>query len=328
MLYFSTNKPSGLLLSSSATERDRCLYRWLLCLLVLMAAGGAAGLTAQPPVNPFEIKERLPDVEAAVVDTLAENEATTSSTNPFDLRQVPATRQQPTVEASDQRPLLVRRDNEPDVLDARGRTLGIHVLLLFITALLWIFFRPVLAKCYQALFNDGLLSQLYRQRENGQVGIFLFSYLLFFLSGGFFCYLLGQTFDLLPSDQPWQYWVYYSLVLAGLVTCKHLLLSFLAWLFPIERDLGTYNFAIMVFGIMIGMLLVPLNLLISYAPAEHTLSVAKLSLLVVGSIYLLRSFRGLLLANNYLTTSVLHFILYICTVEIAPLLVIYRYFGG
>lgn len=295
-----------------------------LLIILILTLGGY--LNGQPAVNPFEIKERLPEVEIAPEENAAD---ATGTGNPFDLRSVPATTQdERNAESGDQRPLLVRRDNEPDVLDARGRTLGIHVLLLFITALLWIFFRPVLAKCYQALFNEGLLSQLYRQRGNGQLSIFLISYALFFLSGGFFCYLLGQAFDLLPSDQPWQYWVYYSLLLTGLIIAKHLLLSFIAWLFPVERDLGKYNFAIMIFGIMIGMLLVPLNLLISYAPADYTLTVAWFSLLTVGGIYLLRSFRGLLLANNYLSSSLLHFILYICTVEIAPILILYRYFGG
>ena len=295
-----------------------------LLIILILTLGGY--MNSQPAVNPFEIKERLPAVEVAT----EENEAEVTGTgNPFDLRNAPApTLDERNVESGDQRPLLVRRDNEPDVLDARGRTLGIHVLLLFITALLWIFFRPVLAKCYQALFNEGLLSQLYRQRGNGQLSIFLISYILFFLSGGFFCYLLGQAFDLLPSDQPWQYWVYYSLLLTGLIVAKHLLLSFIAWLFPVERDLGKYNFAIMIFGIMIGMLLVPLNLFISYAPANYTLTVAWISLLAVGGIYLLRSFRGLLLANNYLSSNLLHFMLYICTVEIAPILILYRYFGG
>lgn len=298
----------------------------ILFLTILLFALGVC-LHGQPSTNPFEIKERLPAVEATPED------ATTTETgtgNPFDLRTNPAAAaaELDEIEGGNQRPLLVRKDNEPDVLDARGRTLGIHVLLLFITALLWIFFRPVLTKCYQALFNEGLLSQLYRQRETGQLGVFVILYLLFFLSGGFFCYLLGQAFDLLSSDQPWQYWVYYSLLLAGLVLAKHLLLSFIAWLLPLERELGKYNFAIMVFGIMIGMLLVPLNLLISYAPAYYTQTMAWLSLAAIGGIYILRSFRGLLLANNYLSTSMLHFILYICTVEIAPIIIIYRYFGG
>lgn len=296
-------------------------------LLVILFFTLGSYLGSQSAVNPFEIRERLPEVEMSVTDTTA-TEKEPDPANPFDLRSNASVsvEEQP-ADNGDQRPLLVRRDNEPDVLDARGRTLGIHVLLLFITALLWIFFRPVLAKCYQALFNEGLLSQLYRQRDNGQLGVFVISYLLFFFSGGFFCYLLGQAFDLLPSDLPWQYWVYYTLILTALIVAKHLLLSFISWLFPVERDLGMYNFAIMIFGIMIGMLLIPLNLLISYAPADYTRAVAWFGLAVIGGIYLLRSFRGLLLANNYLTTSLLHFILYICTVEIAPILILYRYFG-
>ncbi|MEM9928649.1 MAG: DUF4271 domain-containing protein [Bacteroidota bacterium] len=278
--------------------------------------------------NPFEIKDRRPASEAAAATPAAT--APRGTGNPFDIRTtpVPPVEEEASIFQSDQRPLLVRRDNEPEVLDARGRTLGIHALLLFLTALLWIFFRPVLVKCYAALFNEGLLSQLYRQRENGQLGIFLICYLLFFLSGSFFGYLLGQAFDLLPSDQPWQYWSYYLLLLALLMLGKHTLLALIAWIFPVKAALGKYNFAIMVFGIIIGMVLIPLNLLISYAPVDITTTVAWLSVGVVAAFYTLRFFRGLLIGNKYLSGELLHFLLYICAVEIAPVLVLYQYVTG
>ncbi|MEL6143633.1 MAG: DUF4271 domain-containing protein, partial [Bacteroidota bacterium] len=199
---------------------------------------------------------------------------------------------------------------------------------LFLAAMLWIFFRPFLTRCYRAIFNDGLLSQLFRQRENGQDFVFYLCYSLFFLAGGFFIYLVGQAFESFPSDLPWQYWTSLSLLLFVLIMGKHLLLSILSWLFPIDAELRKYNFAIMVFGIVIGMLLVPVNLLISYAPSGSTKTVVIMSILVLVGLYTLRSFRGLLIANRFIGTQPLHFLLYICAVEMAPVLILYRYLVG
>ncbi len=276
--------------------------------------------------NPFEIKDRLPASEAQVEDPALE--ADPYNGNPFEIRTPTTPNATPEVGDVNQGTLLIRRNNEPAVLDARGRTLGIHVLHFFITALLWIFFRPVLARCVQAIYNDGILSQLHRQRESGQGLIFFFSYALFFLSGGFFAYLVGQTFEIFPSDQPWQYTAYLTVLLVAIVLAKHLLLWLIGQLFPIGREIRKYNFAIMVFGIVIGMMLVFVNLLISYAPASTTHLLAWSALILLGSIYFIRSLRGLLIGSRYINGKLLHFLLYICTVEIAPLLYLYRYFGG
>jgi len=299
------------------------MTRWLLGMVILLFV--TVGMTDQP--NPFEVKSRLPKIEQS---KSAPAQAQQPS-NPFDVTNAP----RPIDEQIDslrgsnsQGPLLIRRNNEPAVLDARGRTLGIPILLLFLAAMLWIFFRPFLSRCYRAIFNDGLLSQLFRQRENGQGFIFYLCVALFFLAGGFFIYLVGQAFEVFPSDQPWQYWTSLSLLLFTLIMSKHVLLRILSWLFPIEVEVSKYNFAIMVFGIVNGMLLVPVNLLISYAPSGSTKTVVFLSMLTLGGLYILRSFRGLLIANRFIGTQPLHFLLYICVVEVAPILILYRYLVG
>lgn len=273
--------------------------------------------------NPFELSERLP---ALVVEEreASSNTSLQQPSNPFDIgrEKVP-----PSVGEEDvnQGPLLVRRGTEPSFLDARGRSLGIHVLLLFFTALLWIFFRPILSDIFLAVLNEGLLAQLYRRRESGQFGIFFLAYTVFFLVGGFFIYLVGQAFDWFPSDQPWQYWVRLSLLLFILMLAKHCALLLLGWLFDLKAVMGRYSFVIMLFAIIGSMLLVPLNLLVSYAPSSFTVFFAYVGLVVLLLLYLFRSFRALLLAGKYLSTNFLHFLLYLCAVEIAPAWVLYQF---
>ncbi len=285
-----------------------------------------SGLAAQgAAINPFEITKRLPEV--ADTSSIASVTAAVRPDNPFEKYEVAKSVVAAPTDGS-QGPLLVRRGTEADFLDARGRSLGIHVLLFFLTALLWIFFRPILSDTFRATVNEGIFNQLYRRRESGQFGVFFISYILFFLAGGFFAYLVGQAFDWLPSDQPWHYWSYYSALLFGVMLFKHAVLSFFGWLFELQADLGRYSFMIMLFAIIMSMLLVPFNLLVSYAPSSFTLFFTYLGLAVVSLLYLFRSFRALLMSNKQLTTNLLHFLLYLCAVELAPAWALFHFLGS
>lgn len=246
--------------------------------------------------------------------------------NPFEIAPPPETTvNQP---AQPEGPLLIRRDGNPDVLDARGRTLGIHLALLVVMALCWIFFRPLLAKIYRSVLNEGLFSQLYRERQNGRLGLFLPNYLLFFATAGFFVYLVGQAFEWLPSDRPWVYWRQFAGVVAGYYLAKHIVLWLLGLLFPVREPVSKYSFLIMLFGIIIGMVLIPVNLLISYAPTSATQLMVYLGIGLVVLLYLLRAGRSFLLTASFLPVGALHFLLYICAVEIAPLLIAFRALVG
>lgn len=288
-------------------------------------------VVGQPAVNnPFEIQGQEKSNQVVESDAaLPVDEFSNSpdrADNPFEVLP-PVVVDKPT-NSQPEGPLIVRRDSNPDVLDARGRTLGIHIILLVFMALCWIFFRPLLSKIYQASLNEGIFNQLYRERKSGRLGLYIPNYLLFFGTAAFFFYLFGQALEWYPSDRPWQYWQYFLLIIGGFYLTKHLVLYLIGELFPIKEVISKYSFLIMLFGIMIGMILIPANLLVSYAPATATVVVVYLIIGLLSLIYLLRAGRALLLTNKLFPNGLLHFLLYICAVEIAPLLVLYRALVG
>ena len=67
--------------------------------------------------------------------------------------------------------------------------------------------------------------------------------------------------------------------------------------------------------------MVPANILIAYAPQTMTSSLVYAAIGLVGLVYLFRSLRGLFIANRFLLFHKFHFLLYICTVEIAPIII-------
>ena len=105
---------------------------------------------------------------------------------------------------------------------------------------------------------------------------------------------------------------------------KHLLLFIVGYIFPIQKELGLYNFTIMVFGIISGLLLLPINIVIAYVPMEIGKVVVYLSLGAIIAIYLFRIIRGLSIGSKYLVLHKFHFFIYLCTVEILPVIVLLK----
>ncbi len=242
-----------------------------------------------------------------------------TSANPFDL--YPGATQDPVVTTA----APPTGTGEAAAADSRESVVFIHLLLLLMLASLWVLFRNLLLQCFTATLNDNMMTQLYRRRSGGQISALWLCYLLFLLSAGFYLYLFLTQYEIAFPGGIWLSWLICSLVVASLVGLKFFVLLVLGRIFPLRRELSRYTFVLMVFSILTGLFLVPVNLLVSYAPESlrHYFLLAGAVLLVL--IYLVHMVRGLFIANHYVGSRPLHFLLYICTVEIAPLLLVYRY---
>ena len=279
----------------------------------------ACGLTAQADRNPFELADRLPRATSAGAAT----DDGVGTGNPFDIQPGRAEATPRGAEAARRSAPLVIQSSDPD--ERRGSILAIHLTLLLLLAMLWVLFRGLLRQCVASTINDSLMTELYRHRSGGQLGALWMCYLFFFLAAGFFVYLFAVHHDVSLRLGVWASFGVASLLVAGSVGLKHLVLGAYARLFPVRREVGRYAFVLMVFSILAGLVLVPVNLLVSYAPPawRPTFLYGGLGLLTL--LYVLHLLRGLFIANRFLGQRPLHILLYICTIEIAPLLLIYRY---
>jgi len=103
---------------------------------------------------------------------------------------------------------------------------------------------------------------------------------------------------------------------------KHVALQILGSIFPISKEIEQYSFTIIIFGIIIGFFLLPAILLISYAPPNLTTTVIYGTFIAIGMVYLYRILRSLFIGLKYISLHKFHFFVYLCTIEIAPLLVL------
>ena len=96
---------------------------------------------------------------------------------------------------------------------------------------------------------------------------------------------------------------------------------FTAAIFPFRDELNFYNFNFFLNIKVLGAILLPINFIVAYAPQELTEWTIIGAAGVMAIAYLGLAVKGLAIAKNYLAFHKFHFIVYFCSLEIAPVLV-------
>lgn len=147
---------------------------------------------------------------------------------------------------------------------------------------------------------------------------------MFFINAGIFAFLALRHFDIhLPGSNLTGLFICIGGI-AGFYVVKHLLLSIVRFVFPVEKEVSRYSFTVMVFNIITGIFLAPMILFTAYSSEGISDAVIKLTLALLLGIILFRGLRGLFIANRFFAWHKFHFFLYLCAVELAPLLVTFK----
>ena len=293
---------------------------------------------SQEGSNPFDLTPRLDPAELLTPAETIETELDEPQ-NPFDLsprlggtvRGEEAEALESPIELPGVRKveeLEIESQKEASTTSPSVALLTISLGLLGLTALVLIFLRSLYGKIYRALFNDNLLSQLYREREAGAIGSFLLTYLIFFLGAAFFLQMTLAHFGYTAYSNFWQQYLLCLGAVSGVLIFKHFLLALLGYIFPTEKETRRYSFTIMIFSIMLGLLFVVAGFLLAFTPSElHRWIILGIGGLVILT-YLLRTLRGLFIANRFVFSNTFHFLSYICAVEIGPALCLFKFLSG
>ncbi len=137
--------------------------------------------------------------------------------------------------------------------------------------------------------------------------------------------LIMQTLLYFDATLPWGHLhpaFTYALIFvatAFFYVLKRLLISYLGWLFHARKAGKAYFNNVFVFNHVIGMMLLPLVFYQAFNPLSHAL-IAAWALLLLFNLY--KVVRGAILGHTHTDFSVYYLFLYLCGVELAPLLLL------
>jgi len=208
--------------------------------------------------------------------------------------------------------------NNPDWM------IGILVISFFLFATVRLIFNKYLSKLAQATVNYSTFSRVYRERYfNLLHASFRLDIIFNFIIALFFYQFLNAykiNFGIKNSFQ-----VY--LVCLGMIIGYFLLKRIAYFLTGImtesNKEVNEYLFSISVYNRILGLFLLPITAIIAFVPFYQPELFMFAGLAIIAVFYLLSLARGakIFLKKHF---SILYLILYLCTLEFLPLLLIYN----
>lgn len=177
--------------------------------------------------------------------------------------------------------------------------------------------RDIVPKSFRSIFNENVLKLTKRQENDRYRGHFIMVYIVFFINISVFIFLVSKHFSGQGSTFTW------FLILLGVIgtyLTRHISLSTLGWVFPIDKETSLYSFMIMIINLILGLALIPINLMMAFGSQNFFVPTMYTGLGIIIAALIIRYTRGLSIGGNYIFNNIFLFIIYLCAFEIAPTL--------
>ncbi len=113
-------------------------------------------------------------------------------------------------------------------------------------------------------------------------------------------------------------------VLLVVYMIKYLFLLFTGWIFNSKEAAGAYVFVVFMVNKILGVALIPFLLLLAFASASIVQVALTISFGMIGLMFAYRYWVSFIAIRNKLKVNAIHFLLYLCAVELLPMVLIYK----
>ena len=181
------------------------------------------------------------------------------------------------------------------------------------------FLQPVLA----AVVSHKETINLYNNRNSITQNTFLIMHFLFAINGGLFLYLTGYHFDILPEIGHFYTFLLLAAGIFLIYQIKFLILYLLGFFFDQVKAFSEYIHTISLYNKFLGILLLPVLAGMVLMNEQFTGIFIYTGAAVIAMSYIVRVIKGagIILEKGF---SVFYMFLYLCALEILPLLVVYK----
>ncbi|MEO6454001.1 MAG: DUF4271 domain-containing protein [Ginsengibacter sp.] len=196
--------------------------------------------------------------------------------------------------------------------------------IILILGLLRIFYTRYFHNIFRVFFNTSLRqNQLTDLLLQARLPSLIFN-IFFSITGGVYIWQLLSYYYSINTEYNPRILFFCIVSVGGIYTVKFCVLKLIGWLTGMDAALNTYIFVIFLINKIIGVTLLPFIVLLAFARPVLVHSAIIISLLVLTIFFMMRFLRSYGLLQQQLHLSRLHFLLYIISLEILPLLIIYK----
>lgn len=196
--------------------------------------------------------------------------------------------------------------------------------LVFLFGIIKTIYARYFSTLFRVFFNSSLRqSQLTDQLIQAKLPSLFFN-TVFVLAGGLYVYFLMQR--VVTNNKLIDWMLMAGCVLAFIIIylIKFFSVKFIGWVTGYNSEADTYIFIVFLISKIIGICLLPIIVVLAFSNIAIMNVVVILSFILVGVMLLFRFIRSFSLLQHKLKISRFHFLLYIFSLEILPLLLIYK----
>lgn len=181
------------------------------------------------------------------------------------------------------------------------------------------YFNSIFSLSFQATFRQ---TQTREQMSQNFFPAFMLN-VLFILSCGLFITLLAQFYKY-TTIPFWQLFIFSTTILGIIYLVKFFVIYFTGWVFNAPDAAAEYRFIVFLINKLFGVLLIPILFVIAYSNTEIKKIAITVALCLAVLFIALRYLVSLARIRRNLHLTAFHFFIYLCAVEIMPLLIIYK----
>jgi len=201
---------------------------------------------------------------------------------------------------------------------------GVLFFALILMAIIRFSFSKFLFRVFDSIINYQTSSNLLLEKNMRNLRGSLFLNLLFYVN--FTLFIVQYFVYILSLNQNHNNIVFFLYCFVGLVAlygAKFIFIRFVGYIFNGIKESKEYLHTIFIYNKNLGVILLPITLSVPYITQHATPLLLNAGLILTLIFYILRLFRGVkILFRQHV--SIFYMILYLCALEILPLLMIYK----
>ncbi len=201
---------------------------------------------------------------------------------------------------------------------------GVLMLIFFLFATVRLIFNKYLSQLIHSTINYSTFTRMFRERYFNLLHASFRLDLIFNLTLALFSYQFLSLYKInLGFSKSYSVYLACLGIVIGYFIAKRIVYFFIGILTESKTEVQEYLFSITVFNRVLGLFLLPLSAVITFIPLKNVEVLLFAGLGIVFIFYLLSLIRGakIFLKKQF---SISYLILYLCTLEFLPLLLIYN----
>lgn len=195
--------------------------------------------------------------------------------------------------------------------------------IVFLLALIQILFSKYIKNIFNVFFQTSFRqTQTKEQLTQDNIAALLLN-ILFILSASTFVTLVAQKFNIINFPF-WNIFIVAVVIFTTIYLVKLMFTQFMGWVFNRKEAATAYSFIVFIVNKIVGVMLVPFLFLVAFSTNSIKELAFSTAIMLVAFLLFFRLFATYKTLSSRLKINAIHFFLYFCSIEILPLLIMYK----